>query len=423
MNQDGIDVVHAVTASMSLVLLKGQLSYLRTVGFHPAALCSPGSEVAAASAEESIPIVTTHMEREISLFRDLIALVRLWRLLRGLHPAICNAGTPKAGLLVGLAAWLNQVPCRVYTLRGLRLETATGLKRRILLVTERIACGCAHRVICVSPSLRQLAVRLGLVSGDKAVVLASGSSNGIDPSRFAPTPQKTEQASHIRQTLGIKPGQPVIGFAGRFTRDKGVPELLTAFQRVREKVPDVVLLLVGSYEPGDPVAPETRTAIESEPNVVTVEFTQNIDLYYLAMDIFVLPTHREGFPNTVLEAQAAERPVVTTCATGAIDSIEDGVTGLIVPVGDSVGLAEALKRLLADHSLAVQFGRAGRSRVLREFTQERVWSALADEYISLAKRARLSALAELGGPVSSGKTHCELEKHSRGDRCQRRMMK
>jgi glycosyltransferase involved in cell wall biosynthesis len=408
-NQDRIDVIHAVTSSLSLVLLDGQLSYLRRAGFRPAALCSPGSEVADMRAEESIPVFTVGMEREISPLRDLIALVRLWRVLRGLRPAICNAGTPKAGLLVGLAAWMNRIPCRVYTLRGLRLETATGLKRRILQVTERIACGCAHRVICVSPSLRQLVVKLGLVPADKAVVLASGSSNGIDPSRFAPTQQKLEQASHIRRTLGIEPGQPVIGFAGRVTRDKGVPELLTAFQLVREKIPDAVLLLVGSYEPGDPVPPGTRTAIESGPNVVTVEFTQNIDLYYLVMDIFALPTHREGFPNTVLEAQAAERPVVTTYATGAIDSIADGVTGLLVPVGDSGALAEALKRLLADRSLAVQLGRAGRCRVLREFTQERMWSALADEYISLAKRARLSALAELGGPVCSGKTHSELE--------------
>jgi glycosyltransferase involved in cell wall biosynthesis len=407
--RDRIDVVHAVTASLSLVLLKGQLSYLRKAGFHPAALCSPGPEIAKVRAEESIPVVTVNMEREISPFRDLISLIRLWRALREVRPAICNAGTPKAGLLVGLAAYLSRIPCRVYTLRGLRLETTTGLKRTILLITERIACGCAHRVICVSPSLRQRVVKLGLVSGEKAVVLASGSSNGVDPSRFALTTEKLEKASHLRRTLGIGPGQPVIGFVGRFTRDKGVPELLAAFQLVREKVPDAVLLLVGSYEPGDPVPPETRVALESEPNIVRVEFTANVDLYYLVMDIFALPTHREGFPNTVLEAQASERPVVTTRATGAIDSIEDGATGLLIPVGSSVALAEALKRLLTDRSLAVQFGQAGRRRVLREFARERVWSALADEYISLLEANRQSVLAGRAGSVCSGKAQSGLE--------------
>ena len=409
MNRDRIDVVHAVTVSLSLLLLKGQLSYLRAAGFHPAVLCSPGPEVADARAGDSIPVVTVNMEREISPLRDLISLAHLWGALRRGRPAICNAGTPKAGLLVGLAAWLNRVPCRVYTLRGLRLETATGLTRKILLVTERVACGCAHRVICVSPSLRQRAIDLGLVPARKAIVLASGSSNGVDASRFGPTPERLEKAKQIRGKLGIGAGQPVVGFIGRFTRDKGVPELLTAFQIVREKVPDAVLLLVGSYEPGDPVPPEARAAIESDPNVVTVEFTPNVDLYYLVMDVFVLPTHREGFPNTVLEAQAAERPVVTTRATGAIDSIVDGTTGLLVPVGDSVALAEALKRLLADRSLAIQLGRAGRCRVLREFTQDRVWSALADEYVCLAKRARLSMPAERVGPVYSGQMQSELE--------------
>jgi glycosyltransferase involved in cell wall biosynthesis len=389
-NRDSIDVVHAVTASLSLVLLKGQLSYLRKEGFHPAALCSPGSEVANVLGEESIPIVTVRMEREISPFRDLISLIRLWRTLRELRPVICNAGTPKAGLLVGLAAWLNRVPCRVYTLRGLRLETATGLKRKILFITERIACVCAHRVICVSPSLRQRVIKMGLVSAEKAVVLASGSSNGVDASRFAPTPEKLEKASQIRRALGIMPGQPVIGFTGRFTRDKGVPELIAAFQSVRKRIPSAILLLVGSHEPGDPVSSETFAAIESTPNVLIVEFTPAVDLYYLVMDVFVLPTYREGFPNTVLEAQGAERPVVTTFATGAVDSIQEGVTGLLVPPGDVSALAHALVQLLLDNDLARLMGHAGRERVLRKFRSEIIWGALGTLYREmLAERGLL----------------------------------
>ena len=394
MNRGRIDVVHAVTASLSLVLFRGQLTYLRTAGFHPAALCSPGPEVADASSAEQIPILTVPMEREISPLRDFISLVRLWRLLREVRPAICNAGTPKAGLLVGLAARLNRVPCRVYTLRGLRFETATGLKRIILRFTERIACACAHRVICVSPSLRQVAIDSGFVSPARAVVLGSGSSNGVDPSRFAPTPERSQQAAALRLKLGIQPNQSVIGFAGRLTRDKGLPELVEAFQSLQKQFPDIVLLLVGGFEPGDPVPPKTRAAIASNANIVRVEFTANIDLYYLAMDVFALPTHREGFPNTVLEAQAAERPVVTTTATGAIDSIADNVTGLLVPVGDSSALAAALARLLANPDLAAGFGREGRRRVLREFTRQRVWDALAEEYLSMARNAQLSWLTE-----------------------------
>jgi glycosyltransferase involved in cell wall biosynthesis len=391
MNRGQIVVLHAVTSSLSLVLLRGQLSYLRDAGFHPAVLCSGDSDVELMQTREHLHVLTVPMEREISPLRDLISLIQLWRTLRELRPAICNAGTPKAGMLVGLAAWMNRVPCRVYTLRGLRLETATGLKRRILFISERIACGCAHRVLCVSPSLLQRAIELRLVPAKKAMVLAFGSSNGVDPSRFEPTPERLEEAKKIRSELGIENDQPVIGFIGRFTRDKGIPELLAAFQLVREKVPDAVLLLVGNYERGDSVPPETRTAIESEPNVVTVDFTPNVDLYYLLMDIFVLPTHREGFPNTVLEAQAAERPVVTTFATGAVDSVQKDVTGLLVPPGDVSALTAALVRLLMDNDLARGMGRTGRERVSREFRNEIIWEALASLYREMLKERGLSA--------------------------------
>jgi glycosyltransferase involved in cell wall biosynthesis len=392
MTRDRIDVVYAVTASISLVHLKGQLGYLRTLGLHPAALCSPGVEVSEATLAEGIPIFTVEMAREISPFRDLLSLFRIWRTLRTTRPLVCNVGTPKAGLLVGLAAWLNRVPCRIYTLHGLRLETTTGLKRFVLHITERIACRCAHRVICVSPSLRRRAIELGIVSAGRARMLASGSCNGVNPSRFAPTPERFQKAAEIRSSLGIQPDQPVLGFAGRFTRDKGIPELMDAFQMLQRRFPNAVLLLVGCDEPGDPVSSETRAAMDSNPGVRIVPFTSDIAPYYLAMDVFVLPTHREGFPITVLEAQAAERPVVTTNATGAVDSIVDGVTGLLVPVADSASLASALERLIGNRTLAAELGRNGLKRVLREFTQPRVWEALADEYVDLGRQAGLTLL-------------------------------
>src|ERR1019366_6541908 len=304
MTGNRIDVLHAVTSSVSLVLLRGQLAYLRAAGFHPAVVCSPGPQLEETRETESIPVFTVEMEREISPLKDLVALVRASQLVRRLRPMISNCGTPKAGLLVGLAAWLNRVPCRIYTLRGLRVETARGPKRWLLLLTERIACGCAHRVICVSPSLRQRVVELGVVPPEKTIVLASGSSNGVDPSRFSSTPERLADAAEIRRRLGIDPYCPVIGYVGRLTSDKGIPESIAAFRLIRQSFPDVVLLLVGSYEEGDPVPPETRAAIESDSGVIRVDFTSEIATYYFVMDMLALPTHREGFPNVALEAQA-----------------------------------------------------------------------------------------------------------------------
>ena len=230
MTEEKVDVIHAVTTSISLVLMRGQLEYLKNAGFRVAAVCSPSGEIRDTSPLQSIPVLDVPMEREVAPIRDLISLVRVCRLLRRIRPVICNAGTPKAGLLVGVAGWLTRVPCRIYTLRGLRLETATGLKRMVLSLTERITCACADRVICVSPSLRQRALDLKLVRPAKAIVLASGSSNGVDPARFEPNPERLSLAAKLRRAHGIAPTAQVIGFVGRFTRDKGISELVAAFK-------------------------------------------------------------------------------------------------------------------------------------------------------------------------------------------------
>jgi glycosyltransferase involved in cell wall biosynthesis len=234
-------------------------------------------------------------------------------------------------------------------------------------------------------------VELRVVPPEKAIVLASGSSNGVDPSRFLPTAERLAKAAEVRRLQGIEPHHAVIGYVGRFTSDKGVPELIAAFRLVRQNFPGAALLLVGSYEQGDPVPPETRAAIEGDSGVTRVDFTSEIATYYFVMDILVLPTHREGFPNVVLEAQAAARPVVTTRATGASDSVCDGVTGLLVPVGDAVALADALMKLLSDRELAQRMGRAGRERVIREFSHEAVWEALAELYRELLHQQGLPA--------------------------------
>ena len=393
MSGRSISVLHAVTDSLSTVLLRGQLAYLKENGFDPALLCSPGKEVEEIRARERDTVFTVAMRREIALVRDLKSLFEIWRLLSRIKPVICNSGTPKAGLLVGIAAWLTRVPCRVYTLRGLRLETASSLKRIILTVTERVACFCAHRVVCVSPSLRDKAISMGLVPRRKTVLLGAGSSNGVDPARFAPTAEKIELAAEIRRALGIRPDQPVIGFAGRFTRDKGLPELVAAFQLMKKDTPEIVLLLIGDYEEGDPVPEETRNAIRSLQGIFCVGFTSQMDLYYLTMDIFALPTHREGFPNTILEAQAAGLPVITTDATGAVDAIEDGVTGVLTPVGDARKLAEAVLSLLSDPDKMRLMGQSGRVRVLREFRSEMIWQALSLLYRDM--------LQEVGYPLAA----------------------
>ncbi|MFB3814149.1 MAG: glycosyltransferase family 4 protein [Terriglobales bacterium] len=381
--------MHAVTSSISLVLLRDTLGYLRDCGWRPAVICSPGPEADELEENDGISVLRVPVEREISPWRDLIALRRVYKTIRRLQPLVTNVGTPKAGLLVGLAAWLARVPCRIYTLRGLRLETASGWKRRLLLITERIACASAHSVICVSPSLRERAISLGIVSPEKTVVLGNGSNAGVDAAAFAPTPERHAQAAHLRREFNIPATAPLVGFVGRLTRDKGVPELVQAFLQLRSRWPELYIILFGEVESGDPLPPAVHETLRRESRLLIPGFTADVAPWYHAMDIFVLPTHREGFPNVVLEAQAAGVPVVTTTATGALDSIVDGVTGLLVPPGDAGALAAALDQLLSDPDTAARMGTAGRLRVMRDFARGPIWRALDDEYRRLLQAAGL----------------------------------
>ena len=373
-------VVHVVTSDLAIKLMRGQLEYLQHNGFDVILICSPGKWVDSLGRAEGVQIIELPIARQIAPLRDLMSLWRLCCVIRALRPAITNVGTPKAGLLAGFAAWVNRVPCRLYTLRGLRFETMNGLRRRLLVYTERLACQFAQRVICVSPSLREKAIAVELTVRERTIVFGSGSSNGVDASRFASTPERMKRASELRRELGIPPQAPVLGFVGRLTRDKGISELVESFLRLGHEFPDLRLLLLGFFEEEDLLDVEIRRSLKAHPYVILAGEVADSAPYYALMDVLVLPSRREGFPNVVLEAYAAGKPVVAARATGIVDAVVDGETGLLFPVGDVATLTSALRMLLSDKASARKFGRAGQELVKREFRQEIIWDALSEEY-------------------------------------------
>jgi glycosyltransferase involved in cell wall biosynthesis len=379
-------MVIGFTASVSVAFYFGLYGHLREQGFDVSVICSPGPELDVVN-KEGASVFAVPMQREISPRHDLVSLWRLWRAIRKIRPDITNVGTPKAGLLGGLAALFARVPHRIYTLHGLRLETTDGWKRKLLIFAERLACYCAHSVYCVSPSLRKRAIELGLVSPDKAVVVGPGSSRGVDTAHFRATRESRFDALALRRKLGIQEDAPVIGFIGRFTRDKGISELYQAFVVARERHSTLRLLLVGDFETGDPVPDEIRQAIESDDAVIRTGFIRDVAPFYSLMDICVLPTYREGFPGVPLEAQAAGIPVITTRATGAIDSVLDEQTGILVPVGNVNALGAAVDRLLSDASLRRRMGEAGCEWVNSTFRREIVWAAQMEVYQQLVSPA------------------------------------
>jgi lipopolysaccharide/colanic/teichoic acid biosynthesis glycosyltransferase len=229
----------------------------------------------------------------------------------------------------------------------------------------------AHRVLLVSPSLRERALALRLLPPGKGAIAGSGSANGVDLERF--------EAAWRRP-----PGSRVIGFVGRLTRDKGVEELYAAFRLLRGELPELKLLLLGDFEDGDPVDPAVRRAIEHDTAVARPGFVDDPAPFYADFDILALPSYREGLPGAALEAGAAGRPVAAARATGTVDAVLDGVTGILVPPRDPQALADALAGLLRDPERARAMGRAGRARVKADFQPERIWAAKLALYRQLA---------------------------------------
>jgi len=371
-------LVIGVTSDQTCLVLRGRLRALRLAGFEVFLMAAPGDALNRIAAEEGVVALPVPMQRGIAPVADLISFFVLCRFLLRLRPSITDFSTPKAGLLGNVAARLLRIPCRVYTLRGLKLEGSRGIKRHLLLIAERVAARCADVVLCNSTSLRSAARALRIAPEEKMRLLGDGSSNGVDAERFSPGP------SEVRARLGIGANDLVVGFVGRLTKDKGIPELLTAFEAIERVEASCWLLLVGWFdEAEDALDVGMRQRILGHPRILCTGFALDTVPYYRAMDLFVLPTHREGFPNVALEASSCGLAVITTESTGARDAVVPEVTGLLIPPGNSEAIRDSVLVLLRNTDKRKRFGAAGRAWVLERYTRERVLGLAAEFYQEL----------------------------------------
>jgi glycosyltransferase involved in cell wall biosynthesis len=375
-----------MTVPISFHFLKGQIAFMKERGVCITALSSPGPELQAFSNAEQVEVRAVSMPRRISPVHDLLAVVRIWSHIRSIRPRVVHSHTPKGGLLGTIAARLAGVPVTIYHIRGLPLLTASGLKRRMLWCSEWLACSLADEVLCVSHSVRDVALRERVVGAQKIRVLAGGSGNGVDAlGRFDPHKFDAPTRASFRRRHGIPANAVVIGFFGRIVRDKGIVELTDAWRWLSAQFPDAYLLVVGPFEDRDPIPSDVKEYLHTGPRIRLTGMVWETPPLFATADLIVLPTYREGFPNVPLEAAAMGLPVVTTNVPGCVDAVADGVTGTLVPAGDARALGDAIRRYLSDPDLRRRHGAAGRERVLREFRQEVIWEALFREYTRLLR--------------------------------------
>lgn len=381
-------VIHAVTIAESLVFLNGQLSYLNSRGYEAKALSSNGNFAKEFEEIEGVQVLLLDMEREISLRKDFRSLIKCIRVLRKEKPDIVNASTPKAGLVVTLAALLCGVPIRIYNMRGLRLETTTGLKRQILLVAEKISAGAATHCLAVSNSLKKQVIDFKIADSRKISVLGKGSGDGFAIKRFVLDEEKAQEMEKLKISYGINENDLVLGFAGRLTNDKGITELVNVYEQLASKYRNLKLLIVGDYESADPVTEETKSKIERHPGIIYTGYQNDPVPFFHMMDVFVFLTKREGFGNVSIEAALCGIPVVVADVTGAKDTIEDGQNGFLVDCENLKDIEEKLELLILAPELRAQMGEYGRQWAAENFSNAAIWSEL-DHYYQQCMAERL----------------------------------
>jgi glycosyltransferase involved in cell wall biosynthesis len=376
----GTKVIQAVTVSESLYFMKGQMSYLASSGYEMKAMSSRGDYVQKFEQREGVQVLLLDMEREISLLKDIQSLIKCIEIMRKEKPDIVNAGTPKAGLIVTLAAYICGVPIRIYNIRGLRLETTSGLKRRILTTAEKVAAGAATHCLAVSESLKTRVAEYGLAAEEKISVLGKGSGDGFKIKEFQKTPEIEAEIEVKRKEYGLTDEHTVLGFVGRLTKDKGIAELVESFLKLQEKHSNLRLLIVGEYEDADPVDSKVKNEIRENPSIIHAGYQGNPVPFYHMMDIFVFLTKREGFGNVAIEAALTKVPVVAANVTGARDTVVDGKTGFLVDPGNSKDILEKLELLILAPELRRHMGEQGERWAIENFSNETMWKELERYY-------------------------------------------
>lgn len=362
-------IIRAATIPQSLSgFCSGILKEL-TSEYEVIALSSPGEVLDKVGRQEGVRTIGVPMERHISLLKDLKSLWRMWHVMRREHPDMVHSMTPKAGLICMMASWLARVPRRVHTFTGLVWPTSTGLKRRVLMVTDWLTCACATHIIPEGEGVKG-DLLTHHITRKPIKVLGYGNVRGIDLDRYKP-----EEARDERR------GGFTFVFVGRIVRDKGINELVAAFDRLHQRHADTRLVLVGRREDDlDPVKQETLDRIDRGDGIEAVGAQSDVRPFYADADALVFPSYREGFPNVVIEAGAMGLPSIVTDINGSREIIIDGQNGVIVPPQNEEALYQAMERFVEHPEELKAMAANARPLIASRFEQGYVRKCLYDFY-------------------------------------------
>jgi len=364
-------------------LLHGQLRFMST-NFEVVAISSDREYLERVGVREGVRTFPIEMSRKITPLADFLAICKLYFFLRKEKPFIIHSHTPKAGLVSMIASKLAGVPHRLHTVAGLPLMETKGFKRTILNWVEKLTYACATNVYPNSFGLQEIIVQNKFCHSSKLKVLGNGSSNGIDIDFFNPSLFTESQNLSLRQQLHIEPTDFVFVFVGRLVSDKGINEMVAAFERHQTQHLLSKLLLVGDYESDlDPLLPNTLETIQTNEAIITTGFQVDVRPYLALSNALVFPSYREGFPNVVMQAGAMGLPCIVTDINGCNEIIKEGVNGVIVSVKNTDNLLLFMNEFVQNSQLFNQLQANSRAMIATRYNQQVIWEAIKKEYIQL----------------------------------------
>ncbi|WP_295180463.1 glycosyltransferase family 4 protein [uncultured Christiangramia sp.] len=377
-------LVRVTTIPLSLEkLLEGQLTFM-SQHYQVIAVAADEKRLEKYGVDNNVETYAVELTRAITPIADLKAVFKLTSFLRKEKPLIIHSHTPKAGIISMLAGWLAGVPIRLHTVAGLPLLEVKGFKRRILDFVEKLTYKLAHKVFPNSFELKKIILDLNYANESKLKVLGNGSSNGIDTTYFDPQRFTEDFKSDLRSKFGIPQEDIVFVFVGRLVKEKGIEELVRAFNELRVSSPKCSLLLIGPYEQElDPISEEIIQEIEKNPKIITTGYELDVRPYFAIANILTFPSYREGFPNVVLQAGAMSLPAIVSDINGCNEIIQNGENGIIIPVKSEEALKVAMKKLVEDIDLRSQLTLNARQVIQKKYEREYFWQILLKEYKEL----------------------------------------
>lgn len=381
--QDKPKLFRIATVPMSLnLLLKGQLEFLNK-HFQVTAISGEGEDLQTVAKREGVNIHEIEMHRPISLKQDLKSLWNLYWYFKKEKPAIIHSITPKAGLLSMMAGKLAGVPVRMHTFTGLIFPHKYGYMKLTLIIMDKILCRCATHVYPEGRGVKE-DLQKHNITNKPLKVIANGNVNGVDVDYYHPEAISEEAKNQLRASLQIKKEDFVFVFVGRLVIDKGLRELVKAFDNLSKNHKNIKLILVGPKEnANNPKKREMFQTIYNNENIITVGFQEDVRPYFAISDVLVFPSYREGFPNVVLQAGAMGLPCIVSDISGCNEIISQEVNGRLVPCKNTVQLQQAMQNMIEKPHQVLDLQKNARKIVVEFFDKELIWKEVEKEYMRI----------------------------------------